>query len=73
MFDDELDLFVAADHPLASIGRLPLADLSGEMFVLREVGSATRDLALGCLAAQGCLPGETIELGSNEAVQRALS
>lgn len=73
VFDDHLEIFVAPDSPLAVGTQLAVSELDGQMFVLREAGSATRDLALGCLAAQGCTPGETIELGSNEAVKRAVS
>ncbi len=73
VFDDALEIFVAPDHRLAAVGRLRVDDLDGETFVLREAGSATRDLALACLALHSCVPGETIELGSNEAVKRAVS
>ncbi len=47
-------------------------DLNGRQFVLREHGSTTRDLALRCLERESCTPGHTIELGSNEAVKRAV-
>ena len=73
VFDDHLEIFVAPDSPLAGGKRVRVADLDGATFVLREAGSATRDLALRCLAAHGCAPGDTIELGSNEAVKRAVS
>jgi DNA-binding transcriptional LysR family regulator len=73
VFDDQLDIFVATDSLLATGEPLRVADLDGQTFVLREAGSATRDLALRCLAAHDCTPGETIELGSNEAVKRAVS
>ncbi|MGH9175403.1 MAG: LysR family transcriptional regulator, partial [Vicinamibacterales bacterium] len=71
VFDDHLEIFVAHDSPWADRAGLAPADLAGETFVLRESGSATRDLALRCLAADGCVPADTIELGSNEAVKRA--
>ena len=71
IFDDALECFTAPDHQLANDARITVADLSGLTFVLRERGSATRDLALSSLLAAGCSPGETIELGSNEAVKRA--
>jgi DNA-binding transcriptional LysR family regulator len=73
IFDDELDVFVAPDHPLAGQEHLRMDDLTGATFVVREAGSATRDLALQALADHGCVPGDTIELGSNEAVKRAVS
>lgn len=73
VFDDHLEIFVAPDSPYAGRADLRAEDLASETFVLREPGSATRDLALRCLAAHGCVPGDTIELGSNEAVKRAVS
>lgn len=72
VFDDHLEIFAAPDNPWSARSGLRVADLSGATFVLREAGSATRDLALRCLAEHGCAPGETIELGSNEAVKRAV-
>lgn len=73
VFDDRLEMFVAPGSPLLDRATLRPADLSGRTFVLREPGSATRDLALRCLVAHGCTPGDMIELGSNEAVKRAVS
>lgn len=73
VFNDELELFVAPDHPFAHMDQVQVVDLAGATFILRESGSATRDLALQCLLAHGCSPGEAIELGSNEAVKRAVS
>lgn len=73
VFDDRLEIFVAPDSPYACRADLSVADLRDETFVLREVGSATRELALRCLARQGCKPENVIELGSNEAVKRAVS
>jgi len=73
VFDDALEIFVAPDHPLAGISEVRVRDLHGATFVVRESGSATRELALNCLATHSCIPGETIELGSNESVKRAVS
>lgn len=73
VFDDHLEIFVAHDSPWAARTNLEPDDLANETFILRESGSATRDLALQCLATQGCVPRDTIELGSNEAVKRAVA
>ncbi len=73
VFDDHLEIIVAPDNPYVGRTGQHVADLSSETFIFRESGSATRDLALHCLAARGCAPGRTIELGSNEAVKRAVS
>jgi DNA-binding transcriptional LysR family regulator len=72
VFADEVVAFVAPGDLLLRQAPLAPAALSGQQFVLRERGSATRDLALHCLAAAGCQPGHVIELGSNEAVKRAV-
>ncbi|MGH2617940.1 MAG: LysR family transcriptional regulator, partial [Thermomicrobiales bacterium] len=71
-FADDVVAFVAPGDPLLRDAPINPAMLSGRQFVLRERGSATRDLALQCLAASGCQPGHVIELGSNEAVKRAV-
>lgn len=72
VFSDEIVAFVAPGDPLLREAPLAAASLSGRQFVLREGGSATRDLAIQCLEAAGCAPGHVIELGSNEAVKRAV-
>lgn len=72
IFSDEIVAFVAPGDPLLGEAAVSAATLSGRQFVLRERGSATRDLALHCLQEAGCTPGHVIELGSNEAVKRAV-
>jgi DNA-binding transcriptional LysR family regulator len=72
VFSDEIVAFVAPGDPLLDEAPVPPPKLSGRQFVLRERGSATRDFALRCLEASGCIPGHVIELGSNEAVKRAV-
>ncbi|MDQ3780059.1 MAG: LysR family transcriptional regulator [Chloroflexota bacterium] len=72
IFADEVVAFVAPGDPLLRDGPSDPAALSGRQYVLRERGSATRDLALQCLATSGCDAGHVIELGSNEAVKRAV-
>jgi DNA-binding transcriptional LysR family regulator len=72
VFADNVIAFVAPGDSLLRETPMPAAALSGRQYVLRERGSATRDLALHCLAAAGCEPAHVIELGSNEAVKRAV-
>jgi DNA-binding transcriptional LysR family regulator len=72
VFVDEVVAFVAPGDPLLRDAPIDPTTLSGRQFVLRERGSATRDLALHCLATAGCVPAHVIELGSNEAVKRAV-
>lgn len=72
VFADEVVAFVAPGDPLLREAPIDPTALSGRQYVLRERGSATRDLALQCLAASRCETGHVIELGSNEAVKRAV-
>lgn len=72
VFADSVVAFVAPGDSLLRDAPIAPMALSGHQYVLRERGSATRDLALHCLAAGGCEPGHIIELGSNEAVKRAV-
>ncbi|QMV02509.1 LysR family transcriptional regulator [Devosia sp. D6-9] len=71
---DSLALVAAASHPLA--GRdVGLDDLLGERWVMREVGSGTRQVAEESLKRLGFAPGEiriALELPSNEAVISAV-
>jgi DNA-binding transcriptional LysR family regulator len=72
VLEDQIVAFVAPGDPL--LGEVPIAPfaLCGHQFVMREAGSATRALAEGCLSEMSCGPGHVIELGSNEAVKRAV-
>jgi DNA-binding transcriptional LysR family regulator len=72
VFADRIVAFVAPGDPLLRDAPIDPAHLSNAQFVVRERGSATRDLALRCLRSAGCIPGHIIELGSNEAVKRAV-
>ncbi len=56
------------DRPDLSVG-----DLEGERFIAREEGSATRKTAEQCLAASGVAVELVMEIGSNEAVKRAVA
>ena len=72
VLEDQIVAFVALGDPL--LGEEPIAPLvlCGRQFVMRETGSATRALAERCLRQMSCGPGHVIELGSNEAVKRAV-
>jgi DNA-binding transcriptional LysR family regulator len=73
VLEDQIVAFVApGDLLLREAPIAPLA-LCGRQFVMREAGSATRALAERCLYATSCGPGHVIELGSNEAVKRAVA
>ena len=69
---DTIAFIAAPDHPLAG-RQLALADLEGQEVVMREPGSATRSAAEACLSQSGISLKVAMELGSNEAVKRAVA
>ncbi|WP_029007891.1 LysR family transcriptional regulator [Azospirillum halopraeferens] len=72
-FMDNLLVPVAGpDHPLAAHRALPLETLAGERFLMREPGSGTRDAVERLMAEQGLSVRTTMELGSTEAIKRAV-
>jgi len=72
IFEDQIVAFVAPGNPLLRQTSITPLALCGRQFVMREAGSATRALAERCLYETSCGPGHVIELGSNEAVKRAV-
>lgn len=72
IFEDRIVAFVGPGHPLLRGAPVAPLALCGLQFVMREAGSATRALAERCLREANCGPGHVIELGSNEAVKRAV-
>jgi DNA-binding transcriptional LysR family regulator len=72
VIDDDMVVFAATGHRLQGAASLRTADLLAETFVLREQGSATRDVALSALSELDCLPRRSVQFGSNEAVKRAV-
>lgn len=53
--------------------RMSPAALARQTWLLREPGSGTRQAAQAWLDAQGIAPARTIEIGSNEAIARAVA
>ena len=71
--DDEIVPVVAANHPLAE-ARDPAPDeVVAPGLIVREAGSATRATAERHLATLGLHPPIMMELGSNEAIKRAVA
>jgi DNA-binding transcriptional LysR family regulator len=71
--EDEIVVIASPKHPLSLLDRVSLRDLDGQEFILREEGSATRRTAEECLQQGGVTVKVNMELGSNEAVKRAVS
>lgn len=70
---DRLVLFVERGHPWAGRRSVHLKELEGQRVVLREVGSITRALFEEAMAAAGIPLGDTLEIGSREAVREAVA
>lgn len=68
-----LVVFAPASHPLTRRTPLTLHDLQGLEFVLREVGSRTRQIFEAGLAAAGVSIRNSVEMGSREAVREAVA
>ncbi|MBI2863336.1 MAG: LysR family transcriptional regulator [Chloroflexi bacterium] len=69
---DEIVLFASPRHRLAGRTDVNVDDLRDEGFITREKGSATRVIAETHLRLLGVEPQVRMELGSNEAVKRAV-
>jgi DNA-binding transcriptional LysR family regulator len=70
--DDELVIFAAPDHPLASRSDLHLQDLANEAWILRERGSGTRQVFDAALRHQLTNLNIRLELEHTEAIKRAV-
>lgn len=68
---DELVPVVASEAKIA--GEIEVSDLADQPFVMRERGSATREVVESRLTAAGLKPRITLELGSNAAVAGAVA
>lgn len=71
--EEPLQLVAAADDPLAERKRPTPTALSARTWLLREPGSGTRQVAQAWLQAEGITPRRTLEVGSNEAIARAVA
>ncbi|MBE0596338.1 MAG: LysR family transcriptional regulator [Desulfuromonadales bacterium] len=75
LFADRLRLALWPGHPWVGRRDLPLTELAGQPFILRENGSGTRQAMEEALLAGGFDPGRltvVAEMGSNEAVREGI-
>ncbi|MBK9132244.1 MAG: LysR family transcriptional regulator [Gammaproteobacteria bacterium] len=70
--DNPLVVIAATEHPLIRRRHIPLAELQGETFVVREPASGTRIAMERFFAEQGVRLRTGMEMRSNEAVQQAV-
>lgn len=68
-----LMVFAPRDHPLAARASVRIADLQGQAFVVREVGSTTRRVFEEGLRRAGVAIRVAVEMGSREAVREAVA
>jgi DNA-binding transcriptional LysR family regulator len=70
---DRLVIFVSNDHSWVRRRKVSLHELSGETVILREAGSSTRAIFEAALHEKNIKLGETIVMGSREAVREAVA
>lgn len=70
--EDELVVFCAPAHPLARRGRVALAELAGESWIVRETGSGTRETLDQALRHHHSALKVRLELEHTEAIKRAV-
>lgn len=68
-----LVLIASPSHPLAKQRQLPIEELGGERFILREQGSGTRMASDRHFRELQFDPSLRLELGSNEAIKQAVA
>jgi DNA-binding transcriptional LysR family regulator len=71
--EEPLQMVVAAGAALGAKRRASVAELSRQPWLLREAGSGTRQVAQRVLRRRGIRPARLLELGSNEAIARAVA
>lgn len=70
--EDQLVLILSPNHLLAKKETIPIHCLVGERFILREKGSATREVWEKALEETHLRMEKPMELGSTEAIKRAV-
>jgi LysR family transcriptional regulator, low CO2-responsive transcriptional regulator len=71
--EDRLVLLVGPHDAWFKRKRVQIADLAGRDLVVREKGSITREVMERCLVQAGVEPGQTIDVGTREAVKEAVA
>ena len=71
--ENPLVIVAPRGHPLGRGRRIPMSKLTGEPFLMREVGSGTRLAADRFLRERGIRLNVKMEIGSNEAIKQAVA
>jgi DNA-binding transcriptional LysR family regulator len=67
-----LVIIASSEHPLAERKRLEPADLQGETFIIRELGSGTRTAMERYFSDVGFTPSTVFEMSGNETIKQAV-
>jgi DNA-binding transcriptional LysR family regulator len=70
---EEMVIVARPDHRLAGVADIPPEALAGELFIVREPGSGTRDVAEELLARFHVVPQRTLEVGSTEVIKQVVA
>ncbi len=70
--DNPLVVIAPPDHPLAGARQIPLARLAGEIFVMRETGSGTRQAMERFFSERALTIRQGMQMTRNEAVKQAV-
>lgn len=70
--DDPLSIVAPNDAPITKQNKVSDRDLNEQIWVMRELGSGTREITDELLHASRIVPKKTIEIGSNEGIARAV-
>ncbi|ELR98610.1 LysR family transcriptional regulator [Gloeocapsa sp. PCC 73106] len=71
--DNPLVVIARSDHLLAREKNIPIKQLNGQPFIMREQGSGTRSAVLELFAKHKVNVTVRLELGSNEAIKQAIA
>lgn len=71
--ENPLVVVARTDHPLAHSRNIPITCLNDEPFIMREVGSGTRDAVQELFDRHQVKVKVRLELGSNEAIKHAIA
>jgi LysR family transcriptional regulator, low CO2-responsive transcriptional regulator len=71
--DNPLVVLASRNHPLAKEPYIPLKELNGQSFIMREPGSGTRQAVEKLFGEHEISINVRLELGSNEAIKQAVA
>jgi len=71
--NSDIQVVAPPNHPLAAKSKVALSEVAAQTIILRERDSWTRQAFERILAAKGHVASDTLELGNNEAIRRAVA